>query len=166
MRRKQKILPFILLNILISALTTLAVLWWWDHFYRPAVVDRAPESGMNALLPRSDAAAKSIINPMAEIEIISVIAPGDPANEAVLIKQTGEGQTWLTGWRLFDQNGNTYTFPELLLNQNGAVQVFTKAGVDTVIELYWGLQKPVWNSGETVTLADRQNNIRATFEIP
>ena len=166
MRRKSRLFPFILLNILISALTTLAVLWLWDNYYRPAALSSFPGIPDSAPAPGSKTGTGAGNSPAAEIAILSVIAPGDPANEAVLIKQTGEGQTWLTGWRLFDQNGYTYTFPELLLNQNGAVQVFTKPGVDTVIELYWGLQEPVWNSGEKVTLVDRQNEIRATYDIP
>lgn len=115
MRRKSRLFPFLLLNILISALTTLAVLWLWDNYYRPADLGSSPRIPGSTLAAGSKTGTGAGNTSAAEIAILSVIAPGDPANEAVLIKQTGEGQTWLTGWRLFDQNGTTYTFPELLL---------------------------------------------------
>ena len=172
MKKWKRVFPFILLNIIISALTTMAVLWWWDNYQPPAFLSSLPVSvGLQEVTNPSDSISldpsdQSGVTGQAEISIVSVIAAGDPTNEAVLIKQTGEGETWLTGWRLFDQNGNTFIFPELLLNQNGAVQVFTKPGMNTVIELFWGLQEPVWSSKEIVTLVDRQNSIRATYQIP
>ena len=172
MYRWKRIFPFMLLNIIISALTTLAVLWWWDNYQRPSFLSSLPVPiGLQEISNPSDSifqdpSDQSGGTGLAEISILSVIAAGDPTNEAVLIKQDGEGETWLTGWRLFDQNGNTFIFPELLLNQNGAVQVFTRPGMNTVIELFWGLQEPVWSSKEMVTLADKNNTIRATYQIP
>ena len=168
----KKLFPFILLNIIISALTTLTVLWWWDNYQRPAILNSLPasislEKGTKPFGSNSpDSPDQSLGAGQGEISILSVIAAGDPSNEAVMIKQTGAGETWLTGWRLFDQNGNTFIFPELLLNQNGAVQVFTRPGMNTVIELFWGLQEPVWSSKEIVTLVDKQNSVRATYQIP
>jgi hypothetical protein len=172
MHKWKRVFPFILLNIIISALTTMGVLWWWDNYQRPAFLSSLPlPIGLQEISHTSVSidqanSDQSGATGQAEISILSVIAAGDPTNEAVLIKQDGEGATWLTGWRLFDQNGNTFIFPELLLNQNGAVQVFTRAGMNTVIELFWGLQEPVWSSKEMVTLVDKNNTIRATYQIP
>jgi len=172
MDRWKRAFPFILLNIIVSALTTLAVLWWWDNYQRPAFLNGLPLSvGLQEGTNPSDSISQDSLDHSggtgkAEISILSVIAAGDPTNESVLIKQAGEGETWLTDWRLFDQDGNTFVFPELLLNQNGAVQVFTRPGMNTVIELFWGLQEPVWSSKEMVTLVDNQNSIRATYQIP
>jgi len=44
--------------------------------------------------------------------------------------------------------------------------VFTHAGADSVIELHWGLDQPIWKSGMTVSLLDPLGNLRASFHIP
>jgi hypothetical protein len=46
------------------------------------------------------------------------------------------------------------------------VNVFTKEGSNTVSELYWGLDQPVWKSGEIATLRDPAGEVRATYLIP
>ncbi len=46
------------------------------------------------------------------------------------------------------------------------MNIYTRAGVNTVVELYWGLSQPVWASGTTVILRDAQNNVRATYLVP
>ena len=39
-------------------------------------------------------------------------------------------------------------------------------GQDTPTDLYWGLEEPIWESGELVTLLDSEDTIQATFEAP
>lgn len=101
-----------------------------------------------------------------EIEIVTVIAPGNLADERVVIRLNGAGELALLGWRLQDEDGNQFLFPELTLFQDGAVTVYTKAGANNVVELYWGLGAAVWQSGETVMLADPQGNEQASYIIP
>lgn len=104
--------------------------------------------------------------PAAEVAIDSVIGAGDIESERVVIKQNGEGELLLAGWRLEDENGNIFTFPQVTLFKGGAVNIFTRAGTNTVVDLYWGLEQPLWTSGETVTLLDAQNETQATYTIP
>jgi hypothetical protein len=66
-----------------------------------------------------------------------VIGAGTLNAEVVVVKFEGEGQLNLQGWQLKDDDGNTFTFPQLTLYKNGAVQVHTLSGTDTVIDLYW-----------------------------
>jgi LysM repeat protein len=98
--------------------------------------------------------------------IDTVIGAGDLDSERVLLKRTGSGELALAGWRLSDEDEHVFTFPQLTLYQDGAVNVYTRLGQDTVVDLYWGLSSPVWESGETVTLYDTQGEARASFTIP
>ncbi|MCZ7552593.1 MAG: lamin tail domain-containing protein [Anaerolineales bacterium] len=105
----------------------------------------------------------------ASVVIDSVIGAGDLDTERVLLKQRGEGELSLVGWRLEDGQGNIFVFPQfpqLILYKGGAVNVYTKAGNNSVVDLYWGLELPVWASGKTVTLRDPQGNERANYQIP
>ena len=102
----------------------------------------------------------------AGMQIVTVIGAGDLDSERVLLKRAGSGELSLAGWQLADQEGHVYTFPQLTLYQGGAVNVYTRIGQDTVVDLYWGLAAPVWEAGETVTLYDAQGEVRASFAIP
>jgi LysM repeat protein len=104
--------------------------------------------------------------PSGQVEIMAVIGAGDLDSERVQLRGTGGGSLDLTGWRLQDEDKNEYIFPKIILFSNGAVNVNTKAGVDTVVALYWGASKAVWSSGETVTLFDINGNIQATYQVP
>jgi LysM repeat protein len=100
------------------------------------------------------------------VEIVSVIAPGDLSNERVRISRSGDGELSLANWTLTDDDGNTYTFPQLFLYAGGAVDVHTQGGQDTVVDLYWGHAAAVWESGEQAILRDEQGVVRATYHVP
>jgi LysM repeat protein len=104
--------------------------------------------------------------PIGQVEITAVIGAGDLASERVQLRGIGEGSLDLTGWRLRDENNNEYIFPQITLFANGAVNVYTSAGVDTVVALYWGASSAVWSSGETVTLLNGAGNTQATYQVP
>lgn len=98
--------------------------------------------------------------------IASVVGMGSLDGERVLLSRTGEGSLSLAGWRLEDEDGNTYTFPQLTLFKGGAVNLYSRSGLNTAVDLYWGLSSPAWRSGETVTLRDAQGQIHATYQVP
>ena len=164
MKNHRNLLVYVIINIIISAITTLSVLWIWDRVTpvanagnQPFINNCAPVNVENDEIP-----------PPGErvIYIENVFGMADLEKEVVLLKRVGEGELWLTHWKLTDEKGHTYTFPRLLLNKNGAVQLFSRAGSDNVIMLYWGLTQPVWNSGASVKLFDPLNQLRAEFIIP
>jgi hypothetical protein len=101
-----------------------------------------------------------------DVTISSVLGAGDLASERVLMRGSGSEEVSLTYWQLKDEDGNSYTFPQLTLFKDGAVNLHTTAGVDTVVDLYWGLAESVWQTGETVTLMDAEGNVRATYQVP
>ena len=104
-----------------------------------------------------------------EVTIDSVIGVSDLQAERVLLKHQGDGEISLVGWKILDEDGNVFTFPqfpELILYKAGAVNVLTRAGNNTVVDLFWGLSEAAWRSGETVTLQDDQGRVRDTYQIP
>jgi hypothetical protein len=171
MRTLKRLLPYLLINILVSAATTLGVLYWWDQNQPaealpvvPQVTPMAASPATNPQQPRIVPTPPPLDQPV--IEINNVFGVGDLETEAVRLQRVGEGELWMTGWQLKDRDGNVYIFPELLLNKDGAVEVNSKSGDDTVIELHWGLTRAAFNPGEEVTLYDPQGNLRSKFLIP
>ena len=101
-----------------------------------------------------------------QIKIAYVLGAGDLNSERVRFERLGEGNLSLAGWTLQDEDGNQFTFPQLSLFQGAVVDLYSGAGRDTVMSLYWGLPEPVWAPGETVTLLDEQANVQATYTVP
>lgn len=109
------------------------------------------------------------VHPSGSVAIDSVVGAGDLDSERVLLKHRGEGELSLVGWRLEDGQGNVFIFPEfpqLVLYPGGAVNIHTRGGVNTVVDLFWGLDRPVWASGSTVTLKDSQGGTHASYTVP
>ena len=161
----KRILPFLLLNIVVSALTTFLVLTWWEQSHRAALpVAQNPPANVSpalATLPTVDLAPVGDTH----VSIENVFGVGDYQTEAVEIRRESETDLVLTGWKLRDESGHEYTFPNLTL-KNGAIRVYTRTGAESVIELFWGLPEAVWQPGEIVTLVDPQGTLRASYQIP
>jgi LysM repeat protein len=231
MKSWKRLTFYILLNIFVSACTTLGVLFIWDQYSGPvprnllpkalSSLSRAPVAtqpveqtpgtpeapqatpteaftvyqvqsgdtfesiaaehnvsveelvavnGFTSTQPLGEGEVLRIpMDPQGSVIIDSVIGAGDLDTEHVLLKHRGEGELSLVGWRLEDDQGNVFIFPQfpqLTLFSGGAVNVYTRSGVNSVVELYWGLDKPVWTSGTTVVLRDAQNNVRANYVVP
>lgn len=171
MRTIRRVLPYLIINILVSAATTLGVLTWWEHNRSAEALATMPQRTPAAATPEPELQTpRSIPTPLpldqVVIEINNVFGVGDLQTEAVRLQRLGEGELWLTGWQLLDSDGNRYIFPELLLNQAGAIEVNTRSGNDTVIGLHWGRTQAIFRSGEEVRLLDAQGNLRASFQIP
>ncbi len=160
---RRKLIQYLLLNALVSATVTGGMLFWYDRNYRatiqPAVIQATPIS--NSSSPTNAELQTDI-----PIKISSVVGAGTLESEIVVVKFEGTGELNLSAWQLKDDNGNTFTFPQLTLYQNGAVQIHTIAGTDSVIDLYWGIGEAVWSSGENASLYDSQGNLRAVYKVP
>lgn len=164
MLRWKRYLPFILINILISALTTLAVLWGWDQIQKTRSLP-STSSGLSNPAPAANEPMPPTDEPVIKIE--NVFGAGNNNLEAVRVVRVSREPIWLTGWQLKDENGNLFTFPELGLLQEGAfVEVYSRSGHNTPFELYWNRDKAIWSTGETARVIDRDGNLRAEFKIP
>jgi hypothetical protein len=172
MKNKSKLVFYLILNILVSAATTLTVLLIWQAIHpKPEIVDvpGAPST------EQADGIAATEESPLPTLEIVkegfqvsirTVVGAGDLEMEYVEIVNQSEGAVDLTGWQLVSPVGVRFDFPALILNQDGAVEIHSKTGQNTVIELFWQADAALWASGDTVTLQDADGEIQATYSIP
>ena len=178
-RRRSHLISYLLLNVVVSAATILAVLLVWDHFRPLPTVPAAtplpglslPAASKTPAPPTPPPAPTETLPPASTplIEIVSVVGAGDPQQEVVMLRRLGEGNLRMTGWKLQGERNNSYVFPaapELILYQGGAVQLYTRAGSDTATELYMNRDQALWRSGETLRLLDAQGNERAKIAVP
>lgn len=97
-----------------------------------------------------------------QLEVVEIHedAPGnDHENlneEYVVFRNAGESRLDLTGWRVEDEAGHTYRFPDGFgLDPGQEVTLYTGSGEDTDTELYWGSEQAIWNNGgDTVLVYD------------
>jgi hypothetical protein len=54
----------------------------------------------------------------------------------------------MKNWTLRDLDDQKYSFPEFELAAGAQVRVWTKSGVDSSENLYWGREDTVWNFRE------------------
>lgn len=89
-------------------------------------------------------------------------APGydhdNTVQEYVCFDNNGGRPANMDAWKLRDEYGVIYTFPAFSLNPGASVRVRTGCGQDTATDLYWCMDRAVWNNpkygGDTVFLHD------------
>ena len=160
---RRRLALYLLLNIFVSACVTGGILFWYDRTYRASL---APVPQPVTASTQGESAPLLPVDEQVPVEIISVVGAGTLEAEVVVVRYNGEGELGLANWQLKDDSGNTFTFPQLTLYTNGAVQVHTASGTDTVVDLYMGLRDPIWESGESARLFDPQDNLRAIYRVP
>ena len=104
-----------------------------------------------------------------EVRLIirEIVGVGDLDSETVVIVNEGSRGVQLADWQLHDDHGNVYTFKVHFLFGDGVnLMLHSRSGDDTTSDLYWGLNAPAWQPGETATLRDADGTARATFTIP
>ncbi|MDY6845792.1 MAG: lamin tail domain-containing protein [Chloroflexota bacterium] len=176
MKNNTELILYIILNIIISAATILLVMWLWDRANpRPSAVIEDDLTTASSQQSLSAPAAKStgfgeptqdFVTEDFDMAILTIVAPGNLDLEYVEIRNQSEGAVDVSGWQLRDEDDHIFTFPTLILNTDGAVKILSQKGVDTVIELYWQSDTPIWESGETARLMDDNGNVVATYSIP
>lgn len=102
----------------------------------------------------------------ANVEITAVIGPNQLADEAVLLTNSGDAPIALQNWLLRDEDGHEYVFAQVTLFAGSDLRVHTAAGANIPTDLYWGLDEPIWTSGDIVTLQDGSGSTLITFEVP
>lgn len=147
----KRLLVYIVINVVVSALTALIVLALWTRFTLGEVSDF-----QNGITPI----------PSSTLVINAVIGAGDLENEHVIIEHVGNGDISLSGWRLRDESGAEYRFPALVLHPGAQVSIYSRKGDDSASSLYWDREIAVWNSGEKVSLMDPSGRVQATYMVP
>jgi LysM repeat protein len=129
--------------------------------------DASSTNGESEAISEEQMSLDEIILPdNVKVEIAVIVGAGDLASERVQLRGIGEGSLSLAGWKLRDEDQNEYSFPAITLFEDGAVNVFSSVGVDTVVALYWGLSSAVWESGEIATLIDNLGSVQAIYQVP
>lgn len=161
---RRRLIQYLLLNAFISACVTGAILFWYDRNYRQAALSPVQP----AAPAQVDSTSQPSLSPNVDIpvEIVSIVGAGTLSAESVVVRNAGSEPLNLAGWQLQDSDKNIFVFPNLTLNNGGAVQIHTIAGTNTVIDLYWGETEPVWQSGEEAALLDPSGNVRAVYQVP
>jgi hypothetical protein len=178
MKNRTHLFAYILLNILIASATTLTILWLWEQ-RNPRQTNPqglvTPVSTISSEFDTIDATssvnepiepALTFVSEDIDVFIRKVVGAGDLEMEYVEIYNQSPGPIDLSNWQLTDQDGQSFLFPALILNSEGAIKVYSQKGTNTVIELHWQSDAPIWSSGEMVTLLDDADNRIATYSIP
>jgi len=160
MKSRSRWFSFIILNIIVSATVTFAVLYYYDHYYKST-----PVPTLSASIP-SPNPVEPVDYGDVQMEIISVIGAGVAEIEIAVLQNKGEDAVLLTSWILRNGEGTSYTFPQVKMFKDGIVQVHSSAGANSPVDLYWGRNQPVWHSGDIASLFDTQGNLRATYVVP
>jgi len=163
---RRRLLLYLLLNVAVSVCVTSAILFWYDRNYRS--VSQSAVQPAVAAVNQNASASQPTPGPEVDIpvEIVSVIGAGTLSAEWVVVSYKGEDQINLANWELRDEDKNVFIFPQLILHPNGAVQVHTASGTNTVIDLYWNKGDPAWESGEEAQLFDSGGKLRAKYKVP
>jgi phage tail sheath protein FI len=84
----------------------------------------------------------------------------DLSNEYVQIRNLSSQAIQLGNWTLRDIAGHVFRFPQFTLKPFAAVRVWTKRGINTDTDLYWGRAMAIWNNiGDEGMLKDNTGNI-------
>jgi hypothetical protein len=153
---------YLLLNVIISASVTFLMLYYYDRTYRSVTL---PQVSVPTSAAAAGAGTAGTVQ-RAQVQIVSVIGAGTLSAEVVVVKYNGEGELELTGWHLKAGTGSSFTFPPFKLFKNGAVQVHTASGTNTAIDLYWGQNQAVWQSGQAVLLTNPQGEAQDSYPVP
>ncbi|MGB1285532.1 MAG: LysM peptidoglycan-binding domain-containing protein [Aggregatilineales bacterium] len=100
----------------------------------------------------------------ASIEILGIVNAGDVTAEGVRIRNNGATVN-MTGWTLIDAEENEFAFNEQLIFSNTEITIYTRAGQDTPIALFWGLDTPLWAEGDIVSLVNERGDVQATIRL-
>ncbi|MCP4416508.1 MAG: lamin tail domain-containing protein, partial [Chloroflexi bacterium] len=109
---------------------------------------------------------ESISTGEANVVITAVIGPSQLADEAVLLTNSGDARIALQNWKLLDEDGYEYQFAQVTLYAGSDLRINTGSGANSPTALFWGLDEPIWTSGETVTLQDSSGATHMTYEVP
>ncbi len=161
----RRIIPYILLNILISALTMWVVLMLWQNSH-PTVSASLATIEVSRPTPTRVSTLPAASYDDQQVEIVNVIGAGDLNFEVIILKNSGKNAVSLSGWMISDGANFAYTFPALTVYEGGAFQLFSRSGVNSAIELYAGSSTALWKSGSTVVLKDPSGKIRQEYTVP
>ncbi len=91
--------------------------------------------------------------PLQTTLIITVESTGDITSEVIRLENQGPLLD-LTGWQIVGPAGQTFVFPEYRFFEGAVISIFSRAGENTPLALYWGSSEALWSPGSTITIQD------------
>jgi len=174
MNQAKKLIIYLVINVVVSAVTIIVVLFLWENTRLKQVLFNSSEGPAAVSSPDGVTSTEQITEDLL-IEIGEVGGVGNLATEYLRLIRSGSesGETIsLQDWRIRNENNLDFNILEqsglasLELHSQGAVNIYTKEGSSNPIELYLGLSDPIWAPGETITLIDPQGQVHDTYLIP
>ncbi len=162
----KKLWPYLLLNVIVSAVTVTVVLLIWNasHPCLSNLSGYASSGVVSGGIMQSTAVLPPLTDKLFEVKM--VIGAGDVQNEHIQILYLGSSQLNLQGWTISAGKKEIYTFPAFILFKGGAMDLYSRAGANSAIELYMNSKNAFWTSGTKLTLRDPQGGIRLEYSIP
>jgi hypothetical protein len=169
MPRRQRIenpLYFIAINIIVSALTILTINWLWDRSHpQQSMLIPTPGACLTTNPAQIATSFPTLTANEINLTIDNVYGVGKIQSEVVVIINQSSGAINLSGWKLDNGHGTSYTFPDLTLHQGGQVQLFSSAGTNTVTKLFWNQDEAVWKTGQSATLRSPDGVVFASYIV-
>ena len=176
MNRWKRLFFYILLNIIVSTITILGVLFFWENTSLKEALTLSEETASQSdpVGEKLESASESQ-ETASVVKIIEVTGVNNLSTERLLLKRIDGDSNQaisLLHWRLRDENGHEIdisaysNLQSLELYSPGAIEIYTKKGESIAVKLFLGLNEPLWVHGETVTLLDDKGEIQDTFLIP
>ena len=160
MRNIRKLLFVIFLSLLSAGLLATARAAS-ESLYLPLIFNVAPTPISTATATRTPTITPTPTEtpkPFTYIEITDLEGdpPGDDVlREYVVIENQGTANENMTGWKLKNEENDTFRFPVFILKAGSGVTVWTREGTNTETDLYWGSERAIWdNGGDCATLLD------------
>ena len=86
-------------------------------------------------------------------------------DEYVVIANTGSTPASLYGWKIQDESGRYYIFPDVILDPGEQVILHTGEGMDNSTDLFWNFGRPIWNNDhDTAYLYSSQGELVDSYE--
>lgn len=166
-----QLLAYIFLNILVSAAAMLLVLILWNQRFPSTLCPPCtlPEGNSTIQLEKETQYPAISIPPLEQevLRIEIIYGSGYLQDEQIILQRVGEGDLYMAGWYLVDEEENRYDFPgQLVLKPGAEIQLNSRSGQDTAVELFWNSGSVLWQVGETARVYDPLDNLRAEFTIP
>jgi LysM repeat protein len=123
-------------------------------------------SGQRLIIPAGGSNAPGgEVAPVLGVEILTIESAGDLTQEAVLVANESNTPFNLTGWQLMSEAGPTYTFDSVQLFPGSSVRLYSAAGDDNSIALYWGQSEAAWTSGSVAELRNADGITIDTYTV-
>ena len=162
---RRRLILYLLLNILISACVTSAILFWYDRTYRSVSISTVQPAGQALNL---GAVPQLTLDPQTDIpvEIVSVIGAGTLNAEWVVVAYKGEDQINLTLGSCETRTDMSLCSLKSFCTKMAPCKSIPRLGRIRSSTYSGTAGEPVWQSGEEAQLFDPSGNMRAKYKVP